>query len=360
MLTRSSDQAGQVEQSLGQNEESDEPTTTSRPRSSTTRRPTTTTTEAAPGLASVEGVAPGDPLLGEPTGLSLYVGGNGLSVIDLDSGVVTKFPTRGSPLLADEAWLILRAETGGIDVVPTSDPLAPHLQLADDAWYPLAWDGPDHVWVASFEGGSVPTWRSVSVADGKSRTVIESNRMAASVDGPEVAGPPSGGVFELEPDRRTYRRLADGFPLAASDTAILVQDCDSPVASSCRNYWIDRATGQEIDRFVPSFESWWGIRSSPTGRFLMVDSDIGSRLWDIERGVEIAVLGYSDMGSGMVGFSPDGRFAAYTGPQRNEVVVYDAMSGASFEVTTSDRASTISGLALGPTIDRDAGDGVGQ
>ncbi|MDA3041292.1 MAG: hypothetical protein O3C27_17540 [Actinomycetota bacterium] len=70
---------------------------------------------------------------------------------------------------------------------------------------------------------------------------------------PTVTGTVSGGVFVLEPDRQSYRRIADGSPLVSTDHFVLVRRCASPV--DCSNFWVDRSSGRQVDRFVPPFET---------------------------------------------------------------------------------------------------------
>ncbi len=352
-LTRSSDDPGQVEQLLGQDRESveDEPeasTTTTRPRPSTSRRPTTTTAVEVPGVAVVEGVAEGQPLLGEPVGLRLYVGGGSLDIIDLDTGSISELPFGESPIGVDGDWLLLRTDSGTLSARSLSQPDLDAITLSGDHWFPFVTiDDPGFAWVIRYaDGGTTAEWSSIALADGSVRSTVTLQSSAFFLPSPEIVGTSSGGVFELGDDNATYRRLADGTPLAFSDDYVLVQSCRSP--TDCRNYWIDRASGEEADRFVPPSDGQWWSWSAPLGPFLSTQGPNGPVLWDIDRGTEITKVLYNERGEPVVGFSPDGRFAAYATNANDRLVIYDAQSGTSHEINLSSRRAPILGLAFGP------------
>lgn len=356
VLTRSSDGPGQVEQTFDEDAESERSTTTAR-QTSTIEGSTTT----APPFASVEGVEPGRPLLGEPVGLTLFVGGVTTRSIDLDTGAVSDIAIDGAPLLVTDEWLVVADTEGGSSVVSRSDPAAPPRQLAEDVALDAAFpDGPDHLWVLdSSDSGGTAQWKSVALVDGTTRTLLEPTSWVTAA-GPEVGGTASGGVYVLNEDRSTYRRLADGNPRAVSSDSVLVQLCTSPASSSCRTYWVDRSTGREVDRFVPPAIGFgWAISSSPSGAFVASESDEGVTLWDTERHTEIttALSGYN--GGGVAGYSPDDRFVAFAGTASDQIVIYDSDSGLSHVITTPDRRIRPYGLAFGPIVDPGVADGSG-
>lgn len=358
MLTRSSDDAGQVEQSLEQDEESDAQTTTTRPRSTTIWRPPATTTYVSPAFVEAEGVAPGEPLLGEPVGLTLFVGGRTLLAIDLDTGGLAEHEVSDSPMLATDEWLMFRDNNGLIVVRPRADLTASPRELSDDGWFRTAtMDGPDHVWVIEYSDlDQTQRWESVSLADGSARTVLEEVAFSGGSGEPVVASTVSGGVFVLNDDRQSYRRIADGFPIAAAERLVLVRSCETPITSSCRLFWVDRDSGDEVDRFVPPLNPfWWGVWSSPSGGLLIVESDVGVTLWDVERSTEVDTVPNGQSGS-PVAFSPDGRFAAYQGSTSALLIVYDSLDGTKHEIATPGNGITVNGLAFGRT----AGAGTGE
>ncbi len=355
MLTRSSGEAGQVEQSL----EQDSPTTTTRPRSSTSRRPGTTTTRPTAGFVEVEGIEAGLPVLGEPVGLTVFVAGSALYAIDLDTGVYAAFDVSEAPMLATDEWLLVRDDNGVMAVIPRADPTMSPRAVAGDAWFRMVTtDGPDHVWAMDYtESDGTQQWISVSLADGSIRTVLDAVGFGGGSGEPVVASTVSGGVFVMNDDREGYRRIADGSPIAASDDMVLVRSCESPIASSCRAYWIDRTSGAEIDRFAPPLTPfWWGVWASPSGGFLLIESDSGLTLWDVERSIEVVVVPNGQAGS-PVGFSPEGRFAAYPGSTAKQLIIYDSLTGAEHQLSLPGNTYTIQGIAVtsrgiafGPTV----------
>ncbi len=348
MLTRSSDGPGQVEQTFDEEAERERATTTARPQTSTTQASSTTVLP----FASAEGVERGRPLLGAPVGLTLFVGGVTTRAVDLDTGAVSEIALDGAPLLVIDEWLVVANTEGGSSVVNRLDRSARPRSLSTGGFVAAAFpDGPDHLWVPNVsETSGELQWTSVSLVDGTTRTLLEPTSLRGTAVGPEVGGTASGGVYLLNEDRSTYRRLADGNPLAVSADWVLVQLCTSPTSSSCRIYWIDRSTGREVDRFVPpGIESLWGISSSPSGAFVATESVEGVTLWDIGRGSEITTDLSGFKSGGVLGYSPDDRFVAFVGRASDEIVIYDSDSGLSHVITMPDRRIRPYGLAFGPT-----------
>ena len=99
----------------------------------------------------------------------------------------------------------------------------------------------------------------------------------------------SGGVF-----RRIgggYRLVASGRPILVRGAQVLVRTCTSPTA--CELGWIDRDTGEPVDKPVPDDSTdqlWWQGLVTGSDRFLyglrFSDPDRGPDLllFDLERG----------------------------------------------------------------------------
>ena len=330
-----------------------EPTTTTRPPTATTA-PTSTVAPFAP----ADTADAGQPLLGEPVGLTLIVGGVTTRAVGLDSGAITEIDIDGAPLLATDRWIVVANTEGGSSVVDRLEPLAPPRPLSPrDAPVLVAPDGPDHVWVLERPDAAAAQWSSVALLDGSSRTRLELTSFGWPTLRPEVGGTVSGGVFVLGEDRLGYRRVGEGAPLAASDEAILVRLCSSPDANSCRTFWVDRATGGEIDRFVPPITgSDATVEASPAGRFVVVRSDDSRTLWDLERQTQIASTLPGSDDRPVVGFSPGDRFAAFSGATSDQIVIYDSVSAGSHVLTLPDRRIRPYGLAFGLAIGTAAGE----
>jgi hypothetical protein len=124
------------------------------------------------------------------------------------------------------------------------------------------------------------------------------------------------------------RLLSDGFPLVAGQRAVLIIRCDDP--GSCERYWIDRATGERLDRHIPDRINPASFPIGPADRFLfVVEPDFG--YFDVETGDHVPVPTESspfETGFGRQRVeitSDDGRFLFVLG--RAAVFVYDTEDG---------------------------------
>ena len=306
--------------------------------------------------ATAVGVAPGGPLLGQPVGTSLFLGGRRLLEIDLDSGAVTRYGVEGVPVFADRQWLVLQDDQTSLVVLPRSNLAAEPRPLFTNGWVQAVLpDGEGQVWVLSLPidplSPPIPKWTSVALSDGSVRASIQLSDAFVFGQTPTVTGTVSGGVFVLEADRQSYRRIADGSPLVPTDRFVLVRRCASPV--DCSNFWLDRSSGRQVDRFVPPLDTIWTLSASASGSFVASKGADGWSLWDIERGVLVESLPFIDRGDTSATFSADGRLAAVAtthSANRGEVVIHDALTGTRTLVALPQSTFASSTMTFAPTL----------
>ena len=91
---------------------------------------------------------------------------------------------------------------------------------------------------------------------------------------------PGGGLFEAT--ESGHRFLSTGFPIVAGTRHVLVRACSGPEV--CDERWIDRRSGERVDRAVPAGEHWNLQSVGDDDRILFVDDEDGHRYFDAENG----------------------------------------------------------------------------
>ena len=321
-------------------EESTDRTTTPTERRGTSQ----TTTDLAPDdrpdtenrATTSTSLAEDGPLLDHETGLALLSGGANLRRVDLDTGLVTEYELRGVPVLQTGGWLALTDPNGGRTfAVPLDDPdggtMVELPQVAE--WPPAVSAGPESGTAWFHEPGD-ETFELIHV-DLSDGTVLERREATetwwfgfSSAPG-GLASMPDGSIFASTDGG--YERLDHGGLLAYNDELMLVTNCDAP--DSCVLTWIERATGQPTERFLPpSDEIYVGGWLSPSGRLLTLYSK-GPRppsTFDVERGEVIDEL--PGLFSGELAISPDERYVAMV--EVNPIIV-DLDTGNTFTIPVS-------------------------
>ena len=295
-------------------------TTTEGDESGTTRRSTTST---VPLVADVSYIGDGQPLLGEESGLYLFIGGesNKLRRVDLDTGEVVEYQEMLIPSFASDGYLVAGDPASGRSrVLLVEDPTVDTgVDVASGFYFPgsnaaLQGSEPGQYWVIGDDFPN-PSWRLIRLSDGEVLDEIElasQNFYGPTLAGPTVAGSPSGGVFELQEEG--YVRVADGSPVAISTNFVLVERCTDPI--NCELEWLSRQTWEGVNRALPVSRPQWA-QLSADGRVLMYYTDGGTEIFDVER--EKLVLGLGgDIETAAV--SPNGR---YIFTSSGSVQIYD-------------------------------------
>lgn len=197
---------------------------------------------------------PAVQIVGEPTGLWLFFGGDAnLQRLDVDTGVVDLFGLRAHPLLAVGNELVVgHNATNSVGWVSLSDP----------GEQPNGWKDarvargvlPGHMW--TFERA---TWTQFDLADNKVIEQIQASapvplgaggegRPALLIPGPRLIST-GNGVFEATDDG-DHIKVADGRLLTFDDSKALVEQCPASL-SECRPVWLDRERWQPLDLAVP-------------------------------------------------------------------------------------------------------------
>lgn len=330
------------------------PTTTTAPVAASTE--TTATSEATDptepsvdqeATTSTSMVGAGEPLLGQPVGLSLLIGSElRLRRVDLDTGVVTTYEHPATPVLAVGDRVLLQdprtTAVRAVTVDQIDDPTVAPIWSQDAPAMPRPGPEPGWVWLPGLDADQTFEWRLVDLASGQLRTVVSSGTApwwqgnVGWID-PEVVGSTDGGVFERAGDG--YRRVADGELLAVSPAFVIVRVCADP--SSCALRWVDRATWQEADRPVPEVDARQvgPIVMSDDGGLLLITSASGRELFDVAR--RTSVSSSASLPDNLA-VSPDGRWVALT-LLAGRISLYDTTRGESIElpISTTDGARMV-------------------
>ncbi len=133
---------------------------------------------------------------------------------------------------------------------------------------------------------------------------------------------PGGGLFELA--ENGFRPLVDGSVRFHGERLIVVEECTTP--DQCRRYWLDRSTGEEVDRPVP--EQADGVLLGPGGRVAMVFGTSSPVLVDLETGDAFPnTVGLSDdpgIAISRNALTPDERFlAARNSAASRAIMIHD-------------------------------------
>ncbi len=293
----------------------------------------------------------GEPLLGEPTGFGLAIGGfdspsgTPTRLVALDSGDVHEFQdANGGPVAVIDGRLVLW-DYSGIQIAdlrngqPQSRPLLADgdnldlLQIWDDTlWLVDTGQGPDFRLLAySVDGELLRTEPMGAWWFGTQFDLSAGVRMVQGAD---------GGVYRTDDDG--IERVGFGAIQAASTELVLVTECDE--AMVCQSIWRDRLSWDRLD--LPVVEANFG-----EGRFAAILSDRRlmitdwrsnlMRLYDIASG-ELLYEGSDlsfDFHPNLVGnVSPDGRWLAMA-PSVGMVTVVDLDTGTSWEIDALVRSS---------------------
>lgn len=287
-----------------------------------------------PGRADAARVGSG-PLLGDPLGLVIAIGGGSepIHILDLDTGDVSAAESHGIPELLQDGRVLVKDDQGTwglIDVLEAGPPVPlPLGGLAESTSAVAAEAG--GVWFRHApDGGSDRDWSRIEPATG---VVLERVTVPAGAEvvtdaegralaGPEVVGSATGGVFVLDDDGG-YRRVLDGRLIAFSERLLLVSTCGRFLL--CRNEWIDRESLEVLD--IPAPVPELGGAFIRGDNVLVAETPGGSgfvvKVFDVATGRAIATGSPSGLSRSWV--SPSGRFVAV--PGFNALLIIDVQDG---------------------------------
>ncbi len=262
------------------------------------------------------------PVLGEPVGMVIAIGGERreLLVIDLDTGDVSSLGLVGEPQLIVDGRLLVKdgwsrwesidlADPGAERVSPTAEPQLFAAAVAAEA---------GGVWFRHTGSRADQTWSRVDLDTG---TVVErvivpapaqviSDSEGRPLSGPELVGSSTGGGYELQADG-TYEQVLDARLVAFDGEVILVSTCNESLA--CTNRWVDRRTLVPVDRPAPGLEL--GAADLRGAGVLVAETYAGSdrvvRVFDTSTGVALTTGDSRQLARTWV--SPAGRYIARPG-----------------------------------------------
>lgn len=213
----------------------------------------------------------------------------GLIRLDTDTGQVDRYDrTRiaGSLLGHYRDQLIFVEAQRRVIAVTAEDPTGDPVELIDLQWpeWPLGIQGArmidDHrlsLVVRSFlqrDGRAVDRL----LLDLESRRAL--NQSSGSWQASDLTWVPGGGLFEFADG--SYRHLADGAPVVAGRRYVLVHECQG--YDDCARHWIDRRTGEHVDRPIPPGAHGHLEFLDPDDRLLFVNGEDGHRYFDATNG----------------------------------------------------------------------------
>lgn len=322
----------------------------------TTSTITTTTTTAAAALRAeteleVGEIAGAGPLLGSPSGLEMWVGGDSpVTRIDLDTGNALTLDYRAFPLLHTGVHLVLFDPARDVFIViDRTDPTAAPTRLSVDDSFVVdtvaPGPAPSTLWLADRTVADRVAWRLLSldtltpVRSASSESIITS-RLPYRI---EVAIPPvidarGEELFVLR--ALDYEYWLDGRLVVHDGERALVETCES--VGSCRSAWYAIFSGEELPDPVPSdllelhelLGPWIHTKTRTGSETLLINSTTGAIVETQQR-----------LRARRFDISPDGRWAAFTGTQR--LWMLDLSSGETIELpSVSNRVGSGTSVVL--------------
>lgn len=204
------------------------------------------------------------PVTSRPTGLSVLVGNaDKWTLLDLDTGKWRSLEPRGRPVLATEGHLVVERGTSlwSIPMGELADPEGAEVRLENPIGGSGVWAiaepvGDNQVVIVSERRNEVRSAR-VDLVTGRAReepVAAGPDSFSLALGGLRFA--PGAGTFDRAADG-SWRRVSDGYPLVAAPSAVLIELCTA--ADECSQFWVDRATGERLDRTVA--DALIGLRS---------------------------------------------------------------------------------------------------
>ncbi len=243
----------------------------------------------------LDGVARGQPVLGEELGLRLYAASpSRMTRIDLDTGEVAVSEVDGQPVAIWRDQLVLLSDQQ-ILAVPLGD-LAGEARLVYDLPVNSSADlselfflGGDRLVMTFQSFGRLRVNQTYTVVDLEAGDAQTWELPASSFSRFGLVSVPGGGVFDVVDGE--FTKVFDGIAISASPDSGLGFSCRSP--DDCETLAFDRKTGQpRADLTLPEVDQFWFLQQVPGSDRLLAVYEIdepnggasGVRLYDAAAG----------------------------------------------------------------------------
>ena len=291
-------------------------------------------------------LVPGQLLLGEPTRLWLFYGGDDpLQRLNLDNGEFIEYGLQAHPVAATgEDLIVHQAQSGVSGWVLAANPAEQALSWKRG---PVAFASePGQAWLLdaigarehpSGEAVGSGRWQLFNLADNRMveqrpgdlydevEQQLGALANAAATDpfdryrpvGPDYSNRPDG-LYRYGEDG--YRKLSDGWAIAVDGETVLVRTCGDFTTTTCPLQWLDGQTGERTEKRVPEGDVG-SVMLSRSGAVMLATDRAGvTSLVDVASGAVDVLDRYQQ-----VAMSPDGRWLA--GLTADELIIEDLMGG---------------------------------
>lgn len=200
---------------------------------------------------------PGEPLLGEPTGLGMAVGGidqiEPFQIIALDSGEVLELPdVEGRPIGTIGTNLVMqtRSTVVALDLAAPERGTATVVEVEDGELL-MTWIDREKIW--TLQASSDGTFPERSIGYGVDGRQVDSLDMESGIysflwrSAPDLVFNSAGGIYRRSNGQ--VELLTEGILVAVGERTVLVHRCDD--AMVCRSYWHDRRTWEPLSFAQP-------------------------------------------------------------------------------------------------------------
>lgn len=290
-------------------------TSTSEP-TTTTRRP------VSPIVTTTTAFVPTGPVLGEPVGQLLVLGGDTTSVFDLDTGERFDVAQRGTVLGGLDGRLLVAREDR-VEWWPRPFDGEVAEPAGDVANVAQAWIDPvtEAVWLTSFEDGGGPSLHVLGPGGTSTAVSIPgASWPVGTVDGGIVVNAP-GGTYVVD-GRGAAGRISDAAAFAAGGDRVLATACDERLA--CEVVLLDRDGGVLTQLADVDLQRFGMVAISSRGALAALDFETGTLTVDGAARGDLEGVGVQSMT-----WSSDGRRLFAVLPR--SVLVLDVDTGQTLE-----------------------------
>lgn len=270
----------------------------------------------------------------------------GWLVVDPQTGESQAFSSElVSVQFVTDTYLVGRGDTGLL-ALPIADLRATPVLLDLDTGGAEVWrtEDPDRVRVGVWHSeGQSEFFYDLRTGEGTSIEAANPVALKQRVGTSNLVSSRGSGVFE-EADG-TYRRISDGWGIAANRDEVLVHRCDAQLR--CENVWLDRTSGEPLGHPSPEIDGLglWGVGISDDGRWLFEAVNGPLEISEIKTGRQID-LGRFEIPWGDPGreqrfdLSSDGVWLVFASPL-GETVLVNLDTGTDYRLLGDDRVQAV-------------------